>query len=277
MQVRYTWMALALALLMGCGNNAPNAVAPADFADITHDTYVSPLPANAPVIKVATEGHMSPYSFLDPYGNFMGIDIEVIRAIGEEEGFKVEFYQEPWDKLFGSVTSGQRDLAISGIGYRADRVTKYGISDAYLISPSAIMYKKDSGFSIHSVNDLVGKRVAALEGTKQIDNLKQFGVTDIVPTATAFLMFEALMQDKVDAIIDDEAILRGVALNYPENPILVTAYEDINDPISTQVIMTDKNNTELLHKINQGIAKIKANGKLKAIEEKYLGISTMSQ
>ena len=36
-----------------------------------------------------------------------GTDVDSIRAIGEEQGFKVEFYKETWQDMFDSVETGK--------------------------------------------------------------------------------------------------------------------------------------------------------------------------
>src|SRR5690606_41744233 len=107
--------------LFGCGNSTTQESSDANGATDNKDNFVSQLPDTAPVIKVATTGTMPPFSFQDDYGNMQGIDIDSIRAIGEEQGFKVEFYKETWQNMFDSVASGGRDLAISGISYKDDR------------------------------------------------------------------------------------------------------------------------------------------------------------
>lgn len=98
---------IALLSLTGCGNNETST-----SQIINKPTeYVSALPDDAPVIKVATTGTQPPFSFQDEYGNMIGIDIDAIRAIGEHAGFKVEFYKEPWQNVFPSVVAGQRDIS----------------------------------------------------------------------------------------------------------------------------------------------------------------------
>ena len=79
--------------LFGCGNSATQDNANTKSVTDNKDNFVSQLPDTAPVIKVATTGTTPPFSFQDDYGNMQGIDIDVIRAIGEEQGFKVEFYK----------------------------------------------------------------------------------------------------------------------------------------------------------------------------------------
>ncbi|MEL0619988.1 substrate-binding periplasmic protein [Psychrobacter proteolyticus] len=261
--------------LFGCGNSTTQENASATVTENT-DSFVSKLPASAPTIKVATTGTMPPFSFQDDYGNMQGIDIDSIRAIGEEQGFKVEFYKETWQDMFDSVESGSRDLAISGISYKDDRAARYGLSNSYFFNPSAVMYAK-SNLNIKSLGDLKGLHVAGMDGSKQVEQVKEAGgYSELSTTVTTFLLFEDLIQGKVDAIVQDLPLLRYTAANHPEHKVVIVPYEDESNPSAQQVILMAKSNKELIGKVNEGITKLKTKGTFKEIEGRWLGSSETS-
>ena len=262
--------------LFGCGNSSTQESASSTGKAITtesKDDFVSQLPDTAPTLKVATTGTMPPFSFQDDYGNMQGIDIDSIRAIGEEQGFKVEFYKETWQNMFDSVASGGRDLAISGISYKDDRAEKYGLSDPYFFNPSSIMYAK-SDVKISGIQDLAGMNVAAMEGSKQEDQLKAMGkYSEMTTRTTAFLLYEDLMQGKVDVILHDLPILQYTAKNHPEHDVTIVPYEGADNPSAQQVILMAKGNSKLINTVNEGIAKLEKKGTFKQIDEQWLGQS----
>lgn len=228
--------------MFGCGNSPTQESASAAGTSATEnkDSFVSKLPDTAPVIKVATTGTMPPFSFQDDYGNMQGIDIDSIRAIGEEQGFKVEFYKETWQEMFDSVESGSRDLAISGISYKDERAEKYGLSVPYFFNPAAIMYAKDD-MTVNSLEDLQGKNISAMEGSKSFDQAEQMGkYSNLTTRTTAFLLYEDLMQGKVDAILHDLPILQYTAKNHPEYDVKIVSYEGEDNPSAQQVILMVK-------------------------------------
>ena len=261
--------------IFGCSNSStPESTAAENTPAEGQEEFVSSLPDSAPVLKVATTGTMPPFSFQDDYGNMQGIDIDSIRALGEEEGFKVEFYKETWQNMFDTVESGSRDLAISGISYKDERDAKYGLSQPYFFNPAAIMYAKPE-LNINSLDDLQGKNISAMEGSKQVDQAQQMGKYNNFSTrTTAFLLYEDLMQGKVDAILHDLPILQYTAKNHPEQKVTIVPYEGQDNPSAQQVILMAKGNTELINKINDGITKLKAEGKFKEIEARWLGETT---
>ena len=262
--------------LFGCGNSSTQESVSSTgkaIATESKDDFVSKLPDTAPTLKVATTGTMPPFSFQDDYGNMQGIDIDSIRAIGEEQGFKIEFYKETWQNMFDSVASGGRDLAISGISYKDDRAEKYGLSDPYFFNPSSIMYAK-SEVKIGGIQDLAGMHVAAMEGSKQEDQLKAMGqYSEMTTRSTAFLLFEDLMQGKVDVILHDLPILQYTAKNHPEYDVTIVPYEGADNPSAQQVILMAKGNSKLINTVNEGIAKLEKKGTFKQIDEQWLGES----
>ncbi len=216
-------------------------------------------------------GDLPPFSFQDDYGNMQGTDVDSIRAIGEEQGFKVEFYKETWQDMFDSVESGKRDLAISGISYKDDRAVRYGLSTPYFFNPATIMYLEGK-FDIKGLNDIKGLKTGTLAGSKEEDTLKQMGSSvELVSRSTAFLAYQDLVQGKTDVFLYDMPVLQYIIKGYPEHKVKIVPYEAADAPSAQQVVLMAKENTQLINTVNEGIAKLKEKGTFKEIEERWLG------
>ncbi len=277
MKQRYKVLPIVLSMgLFGCGN-ANNATtqesANTNSPVLTEnkDTFVSKLPDSAPVLKVAMTGDLPPFSFQDDYGNMQGTDVDSIRAIGEEQGFKVEFYKETWQDMFDSVESGERDLAISGISYKEDRDVKYGLSIPYFFNPATIMYLKGDS-NIKGLEDIKGLKTGTLEGSKEEDTLKEMGTAvELFSRPTVFLAYEDLVQGKTDVLLYDLPVLQYIVKGHPEYEVTIVPYEAADAPSAQQVVLMAKGNAQLINTINEGITKLKANGTFKEIEKRWLG------
>ena len=126
--------------------------------------------------------------------------------------------------------------------------------------------------TINGIEDLQGMHVAAMEGSKQEDQLKAMGkYSQMTTESTAFLLFEDLMQGKVDVILHDLPILQYTAKNHPEHKVTIVPYEGEDNPSAQQVILMAKGNAKLIKNVNEGIAKLKEKGTFKEIEQKWLG------
>ncbi len=233
------------------------------------EIFVSKLPDSAPIMKVAVVDGYPPFSFQDDYGNLQGSDIDSIRAIGEEQGFKVDFYKESEQDLFDSVLTGRNDMAVAGISYQKALTEKYGLSKPYLHNPSTIMYVKPE-LNIKDLDDLKGLRVGVLEGSTQAAALDKSEDIDLTVAKTSFLSYESLMQDKVDAIIDNRYILLYTTKNHPEHIVTMVSYEDEDDAAAGQVVLVNKKNKALLEEVNKGVAQLKERGVFEQIQRYWL-------
>jgi len=259
--------------LLGCNNSANQESRAALDNTQKGDGFVSKLPDSAPTIKVVMTGDLPPFSFKDDYGNLQGIDVDAIRAIGEEQGFKSEFYTETWQDMFDSVESGERDLAISGISYKDDRNVRYGLSTPYFFNPATIIYLEGK-HDIKGLEDIKGLKTGTLEGSKEEDTLKEMGDSvELVSRPTMFLAYQDLVQGETDVLLYDLPVIQYVVKGYPDYKVTMVPYEADDAPSAQQVVLMAKENTQLIDSVNEGITKLKAKGVFKEIEARWLGSS----
>lgn len=260
---------VVLCLIAGCSKSEP--IDPTTQNNVTVDVYKSPLPDSAPVVKVATVSDDPPFAYKDEYGNPIGIDIDVIRAVGELEGFKVDLYFEPFDTLFSSVNSGKYDMSIGNFGPKPERVAAYGITKPYFYNPISIIQKQGQP-PVQNLRQLAGKRVIAINGSIGEDLIVDaIGQAGEVKANNVYPLMEAVLQDRADAIVGDKVNFEVMAKDFPEYKWDITLIQKDNDLESATVMMTAKQNTELLNSLNQGIDKLVQTGKIQQIKQKWLG------
>ena len=271
--------------LAGCGDSGsaptPQAASTASSAAdnkkaIGGETSAAPatnLPDTAPVVKVVTTGKTRPLSFTDSNGSVAGFDIDVITKIGEVQGFKVQFHKRPWQMLFSDVETKQNDLAISGISYTNERAEKYALSDSYAINQSELMFLdaslKDKVKDLKSLKYVTGLRVGALDGSKHAKQLANAGITDIKTYKTTYLLFTSLLRKETDVVAQDGILLNQLAKEFKQ-PAYTVVYEKKEEPSAQLVILMAKDNEKLRASVNEGLAKIKQNGELAKIQQKWL-------
>ena len=234
--------------------------------------FVSTLPDSAPIVKVGTEANYAPYEFKDEYGNVTGFDLELIRAIGEEQGFKVEVYNDPWSELFNNLDSGSRDMIAAGTTYSEERSSKYLLSNEYVPLPSTLVYLDDT-LNIKSLEDINGLRLGVLsnsapyrlftEGGYSLKSLEQY--------PTTFLAVQAMAQDKVDVVAGDSGVLRYTMNDLPKLTPKYFDYEKLSDNGARKVFLIDKGQPELLQKVNSGLKDLKDSGGYGELTIKWFG------
>lgn len=233
------------------------------------DEFVSALPADAPVIKVGTEANYAPYEFKDNYGKVTGFDIDLIREIGEHQGFKVEVYNDPWEDVFTNLENGSRDMVAAGLAYSDERQQKYGVSQSYAPIPSSLVYVNPD-IKINTIGDMKALKVGALTDSAQFNHFNDNHLASSVePYDTVFLAVQSMVQGKIDAVAADDGVLRYTMSTLPDMAPKFFAYESITDNSAQKIYVVDKKNKQLLDKLNAGIEQVKSDGTYKKLTEKW--------
>ncbi len=231
-------------------------------SDKTTHAYTSPLPDTAPTYHVAMFEYV-PFKFKDEYGNDMGYDVDIIRAIGEEAGFKVKLTQVPFKNLLKSVQDGKYDLAMSGLSILPERQALMLSSKPY--SKGRAGYLVQSSLEDKSLDYLQDKRVAVLENSSLHGILKEKNTANIILEPTMFLAFQAIFTDHADSAFGMEPTLFYQSDQFSE---VSADFVPFSDPIMTTVY-AGKDKQEMITKVNEGLDKIKANGRYNKINQKW--------
>ncbi|WP_367111356.1 substrate-binding periplasmic protein [uncultured Psychrobacter sp.] len=283
MKQLYRVLPVALSVgLFGCGNTntttqqsttvqeSTTPVAPKVIE--TEEEPVSKLPDTAPVVTVASDPDYAPYVFKNEYGNMTGFEIELVRSIGEDQGFKVENYNHKWEFIYDVLDTKKRDMIAAGIPYSSENASKYLISDPYAPLPPTVVYLDDS-LNIKSLNDLSNVKIGTTVNTIEYDLFSSgdFAVKSVDSYDTIFQAVQALAQGKVDAVAGDSGVLRYTLNDLPELKPIFFDYRELNEPASRIGYVIDKDQPELLAKVNAGLKNLKENGTYATLTTKWFG------
>ena len=62
---------------------------------------------------IATDKGFSPFEFQDAEGNIVGIDMDILAAIAEDQGFTYDLQYIGWDAAIAACQAGQADGMIA--------------------------------------------------------------------------------------------------------------------------------------------------------------------
>lgn len=220
---------------------------------------------------IATDTVFKPFEYTDANGNFVGIDVDVMAAIAEDQKFKYELKSLGWDAAIAACQAGQADAMIAGASITQERKDKGWIfSDGYFNATQCMAVAKDSG--ITGFADLSGKIVAVKNGTQgqaYAESLKdQYGF-EIAIYEDSPTMYLAVTGGQAVACFEDTPIMKTSIKENGYEMIVVEGSENEGAPYGVAVFSKDKE--EFLKLFNQGLANIQKNGKLQQIIDKYLG------
>jgi len=249
-------MGLAFSAI-GCGDKAAENKAPADGAK--------------PVLNVASETTYPPMEFTEN-GEYVGFDMDLIRAIGAAEGFDVKITSLGFDALIPAVQAGTVDACISSMTIKEDRAKAIDFSNPYFTAGLIIAVGQNTE-GISTLEDLQGKRLAAEVGTTGLDASNKIKEKDPNTTIKVFdsvgEAFMELEKGGVDAVINDMPITAYYIKTKGKDKVKMVGEVFAAD--DQYGIGVKKGNTELLNKINSGLDKVKASGEYDKIYEKWFG------
>lgn len=271
-------MAVLMAVsLSGCGGGA--AAEPTTAQDTTaastskaEDTTAADAGTedkgdSGKVYKIATDTTFAPFEFEDDNGEMVGIDLDLLKAIAEDQGFEYELVVAGFSAATTGLEAGEYDGVIAGMSITDARKEKYDFSEPYYDSGVGMAVNADSDIS--SYDDLNGKTVAAKIGTEGCTFAEsiadQYGFT-IMQFEDSSSMYQDVLAGNSVACFEDYPVLgyeisRGTAFKMPL---------DMEHGNSYGFAVLKGQNTELLEMFDAGLKNMKDSGKYDEILNTYI-------
>jgi len=216
-------------------------------------------------ITVASDATWPPFESVNEQTKAIeGMDIDIFNAIAARENLKVTYKNVSWDPLLAGMAQGMYDAAISSITITDDRKKDMLFSDPYFAAGQLITVRKDNT-TITGIDNLKGVVAVQLGTTGDIEVHKIAAATS-KPYDDIGLAFQDLMNGQVDAVVCD-------------NPVALLYVGKNSDKLKTAgIVFTNesygiavaKGKTDLLNRINDGLAAIKAQGVIEQASAKWL-------
>ncbi len=242
------------ASLAACGGAAQQAAETKDggFTTVEPGTLV-----------MATNAYFPPYEYYEG-SEIVGIDPEIVQAIGDKLGLKVRIEDMEFDSIIAAVQSGKVDMGLAGMTVTEERLQTVNFSDSYAKGIQSIIVQE--GSDIQSVEDLADKMIGVqLSTTGDIYATDEFGTDHVTQYSKGADAVLALTTGKVDAVIIDNEPAKSFVASNAGLKVLDTPYaeEDYAACIS-------KDNPGLLEAVNGALRDLTKEGKIQAILDKYI-------
>lgn len=221
----------------------------------------------AKVYTIVSDNAFAPFESYDTETQtYVGIDMDILAAIAEDQGFKYNMMNVGFDPALAKVQAGQADAVIAGMTINDKRKQIFDFSDGYFEDGQVMVVAKDS--DIDSVEDLSGKVVATKNGTMGAEyaneNKDKYGYTTKAFEGSNE-QYQAIINGNCAACFEDYTVIGDAIKNGVE---LKTIGDKINPSYYGFAVKKGKN-AELIDMFNKGLANIKANGKYDEILAKY--------
>ena len=222
-------------------------------------------------LKVVTEATFAPYEFMeDGNDEIVGFDVDMMEAIAEDQGLKLEWENLEFDSLIPALESKQGDIICAGMNkLSGDRAKKVDFGDTYLESDLKLLVKADS--DIKSVDDLAkDAKLASQLGTTGADVVQELEKEGKIGGSV-------ILNQWTDCYMQlQNGDVAGVVVDMPVGQAYLNEHSDIAKFVGDALgeheelaFAVQKGNTELLDKLNTGLANLKANGKFDELVDKW--------
>jgi glutamine transport system substrate-binding protein len=212
------------------------------------------------VYKVGVDTTYPPFEFKEG-GEYKGIDIDLINAIAESQGFEIELKPMDFGGIIPALQAGQLDVAIAGMSITDKRKKVVDFSDPYFDAGLSLVVS-ESNSEIKTVDDLKGKTVAVKKGTTGADyavkNKDKLGIAKVTQFDDSPSMFQEVANGNADVLIEDYPVI-AYAIKQKDLGLKIVGDRLNGDQYGIAVLKGE--NQDLLKKINKGLAELKENGK----------------
>ena len=215
---------LAAVLMTGCGSKPAETTAAATAAETEStaaettqaagseaESSEAEVSADNPfagkTVKVGCSATFVPFESIemaaDGSKNYVGMNIDIVKAIVEKNGGSVEFVDMPFKSLMAAIQAGQIDFCSGGMAPTEEREKTLDFSEIFFYPRNAIVYRAEDDYP--DLDSLQGKTVADVFGTNYQQVAESIPDVNAVGIQGSPACIEEVKSKRADACIIDGA------------------------------------------------------------------------
>jgi cyclohexadienyl dehydratase len=256
------------ALLVACGKI--DTVTEKDNVTPTVNGKVAEIIERGTLL-VGTTGDYRPLSFCEDDGTYWGFGIEVAREIANSLGVKISFVKTSWPTLTADVLTVPQifDLAMGGITITDARRETMLMSEGYLANGKTILCRASESDRFKSLADIDQPEVRVMVNPGGLN--EKFAHENLTH---ATIIVHPKNEEIPSRIAEGEADVMITEIT--EAPYYVQTDSRLAAPLLNEPfthgeigVLMQKGQEDLLQMVNNVIRKMKDNGTLRQLHEKY--------
>ncbi len=219
-------------------------------------------------IVVASDATWPPMEFVDENKNIVGFGPDMMNAIAAAAGFEIEIKNTAWDGIFAGLAAGSYQAISSSVTITDERKATMDFSEPYVNAGQVLVVQKTTE-GVEKLADLTGKKVGAQIGTTGAIEIGKVAGVELATYDEVGLAFEDLANGRIVGVVADSPIAADFAM---QNAKFKDKLMIVGTPFTDEWlgIAVKKGDEKTLKLINDGLAKIKADGTLDKIAAKWL-------
>lgn len=229
---------------------------------------LSQAQAQAQTIKAYTE-EWPPYNFIRD-NRLVGVSTEILQAVCADSQIQCEMELVPWTRAYKTVLETPNTLiyTISRIPVREKQFVWIG---PILPRSMWIFARSEVAAKIHSLKDLANFRIGAIREEASLSELLEAGVpsSSIQIFNTNTEEMRKLKAGKIDIVANTELGMQQNQKSFGIPPNTIKRMMKLNDGAALYFGMNLKTQAELVRKLQASVDKMKREGKIDLIVERY--------
>ncbi len=226
------------------------------------------IPAQAETVINGIDKDYPPFAFIDEKGQVVGFDVESMNWIADKMGFTVEHKPYEWKTIIQMVVENKIQMICSGMSITPERAKQVNFSEPYWTVRKVFIAKKGSGLNSDKI--LNGKvRLGVQQGTNEdamLQDLVKEGKANftLVQYATSSDAIADALNGRIAAVALDSAPAEN-AMRAGRPVEEVGTFGEVDE----FGVAVNRNNPDLLKKINEGYKLLKADPYWVELQKKY--------
>ncbi|AMJ42083.1 transporter substrate-binding domain-containing protein [Anaerotignum propionicum] len=212
----------------------------------------------------------APFEFQNKFGEYVGIDIDLLNEIAKDQGFEYELVHMTFNQMLQALAAGEVDAAMGGISITEERKEIYDYSEPYL-EGGIVMAVDATRHDIKGFEDLKGKTVAVAvalgtEAESYAQSIKEKYGFQVVTFPEFNQVYQDVISGNSQALFEDYPVMGYLISQGVELKIV----SDIEKRSPYGFAVPKGKNAELLEKFNNGLKNIMENGTYDKIINTYV-------
>lgn len=223
---------------------------------------VSAEEGTAKKLVLGTSAEFAPYEFhktIDGQDQIVGFDIAIAKRIAEDMGAELVIEDMAFDSLLSALQSGRVDFVISGMTPTDERRMSIDFSDNYYKARQVMIVRAEDKDKYPTMKDFENEKISVQKGSIQEEIGQSIPGAQLTSLDKIPDIILQLQTKRVNAIIVEDTVAQG----YLDSETVLSEAVPENSE-SQAAIGIRKGNVELLHAVNDSLARMKSEG---AIDE----------
>ncbi len=228
---------LLLLILFGCASSSPET--PGALTRIVENG----------VIRVGMTGEQPPLTMMSRNGDFLGLDVALMRVLASSMGVEARFVQIDFENLLDALDADDVDVVMSGMTITPRRVERATFIGPYFTSGKTLLTRSEELAAIEIPEDLDEPelRFAALRGSTSEEFARRaLSSAQLVLTAGLDQAVQKVVSGEVDGLVADRETCFFAVLRYPDQGLIASPATFTLEPMGIAVPLDEPQLANLL-------------------------------